>query len=245
VTSRSFRVVGPGRAGGAFAEALRAAGWRFDCAYGRGDDVGGAARDVDAVIIATPDRAIADVARAIRPVGDTVVVHLSGASGTGVLAPHARRAAVHPLMTLADARSGAARLRGGWFAIAGDDFAQEIVDALDGRSFTVADDQRARYHAAAAVASNHLVVLLAQVERLATAAGVPFAAFLPLVRATIDNVDELGPRRALTGPAARGDVETIARHLAALDESERPLYRLLSDAARTLASESPAPREDE
>jgi predicted short-subunit dehydrogenase-like oxidoreductase (DUF2520 family) len=148
-------------------------------------------------------------------------------------------------MTLPDAASGAARLRDCWFAIAGDAFAQEIVETLGAKWFTVADEHRARYHAAAAVASNHLVVLLAQVERMAHEAGVPFEAFLPLVRASVDNVEAMGPTRALTGPAARGDVETIARHLDAIDESERPLYRVLSDAARTLASVRRAHAENE
>ena len=188
MTARSFRVVGLGRAGGAFARALQSAGWRLDRTFGRADDVAEAARDVDAVIVATPDRAIAEAARAIHASATTVLIHLSGAIGVDVLAPHPRRAAVHPLMTLAEADAGAARLRGGWFAIAGDEFAREVVDALGGHSFSVAEDQRVRYHAAAAVASNHLVVLLAQVERLAAAAGVPFAAFLPLVRASVDNV---------------------------------------------------------
>jgi predicted short-subunit dehydrogenase-like oxidoreductase (DUF2520 family) len=220
------------------ARALQSAGWQFDRHYARGDTIAGAAAGVDAVFITTPDRVIASVAAAVRPVDTTVVAHLSGASGTDVLAPHLRRAAVHPLMTLPDAISGAARLRGGWFAIAGDAFAREVVESLDGKWFTVADDMRAAYHAAAAVASNHLVVVLAQVERLARAAGVPFEAFLPLVRASVDNVAAMGAPRALTGPAARGDVETVARHLAGLDESERPLYRVLSDAARTLGTMS-------
>ena len=245
MTPRSFRVVGFGRAGGSFAEALSSVGWRLDGVFGRGVALDDAAADVDVVIIATPDRAIADVARLIQPVDETAIVHLSGASGLDVLAPHTRRASVHALMTLPDAHTGAARLRGGWFAIAGDAIAGELVAALDGRSFVVADDQRARYHAAASVASNHLVVLLGQVERLAASAGVPFEAFLPLIRASVDSVEALGSRRALTGPASRGDIETVERHLQALDESERPLYRVLSNAARTLASLERTPREDE
>jgi len=245
VTPRSFRVVGFGRAGGSFAEALVSAGWQLDGVFGRGMALDDAAVDVDVVLVATPDREIAEVARAIRPVGATAVVHLSGACGLDVLAPHTRRASVHALMTLPDRPTGAARLRGGWFAIAGDAVAGELVAALDGRSFVVADDERARYHAAASVASNHLVVLLGQVERLAAEVGVPFAAFLPLIRASVDSVEALGAVRALTGPAARGDVETVERHLRALDESERPLYRVLSNAARTLASSATIPREDE
>lgn len=245
MTSRSFRVVGFGRAGGSFANALTTAGWHLDGVFVRGAALADAAVGVDVVIIATPDRGIAEVARAIRPVADTAVVHLSGACGLDVLAPHIRRASVHALMTLPDAATGAARLPGGWFAVAGDAVADELVAALGGRSFVVADEHRARYHAAASVASNHLVVLLAQVERLAASAGVPFAAFLPLIRASIEGVEVVGAERALTGPAARGDDETIERHLRAIDESERPLYRVLSNAARTLASSATMPREGE
>jgi predicted short-subunit dehydrogenase-like oxidoreductase (DUF2520 family) len=90
------------------------------------------------------------------------------------------------------------------------------------------------------VASNHLVALLGQVERLAADAGVPFDAFLPLVRATLDNVDELGPARALTGPVARGDRGTIARHLDALDEDEVDAYLALAREAARLAGVEPA-----
>ena len=70
---------------------------------------------------------------------------------------------------------------------------------------------------------------------MADAAGVPIEALLPLVRATLDNVDELGADRALTGPVARGDLDTVRRHLDALPESERAAYRALAEEARRLA----------
>ena len=50
---------------------------------------------------------------------------------------------------------------------------------------------------------------------------MPPEALLPLVRATVDNVDALGPADALTGPVARGDADTVARHLDALPADER------------------------
>jgi predicted short-subunit dehydrogenase-like oxidoreductase (DUF2520 family) len=103
------------------------------------------------------------------------------------------------------------------------------------RPFTVTPGARAGYHAAACVASNHLVALLGQVERLAREAGVPFEAFLPLVRASVDNVDELGPAGALTGPVARGDSSTVAAHLDALPDDERAAYRAGALAALRLA----------
>ncbi|MGH9120134.1 MAG: DUF2520 domain-containing protein [Acidimicrobiales bacterium] len=231
----TLRVIGPGRAGRSLAAALERTGWRVDGFLGRGDDVSGAAAGVDLLVIATPDDAVGRVAAAVEPVPTTVVAHLAGSFGLDVLGPHTRRAAVHPLVSLPDAEVGAVRLIGAWYAVAGDSMAGEVVAALQGRWFTVADADRAIYHAAAAVASNHLVVLLAQVERLATEAGVPMAAYLDLVRATIENVAELGAPAALTGPAARGDVATVRRHLDAVAPDERPLYEALAAEARRLA----------
>jgi predicted short-subunit dehydrogenase-like oxidoreductase (DUF2520 family) len=164
------------------------------------------------------------------------VAHLAGSLGLDVLGSHPRRAAVHPLVAMPNAEIGAKRLASGaWFAVAGDAIARRVVDDLGGRWFEVADEHRAAYHAAAVIASNHLVALLGQAERVASIAGVPLAAYLDLVRVTIDNVAELGPAGALTGPAARGDWATIEAHLAAMPEDERDAYRTLVELARRLA----------
>src|SRR4029079_2559291 len=82
--------------------------------------------------------------------------------------------------------------------------------------------------AAAGVASNHLVALLGQVERLAAAAGVPFEAFAPPVRSSVANAFGVGPARALTGPVSRGDLATVEEHLRTLDPGERDSYRALA-----------------
>ena len=60
------------------------------------------------------------------------------------------------------------------------------------------------YHAAACIASNHLVALLGQVERLASSAGVPFDAFAPLVQSSVINAFGIGPALALTGRSLHG-----------------------------------------
>jgi len=235
-------VIGPGRAGLSLARALAGAGWRIEQPLGRGDDIRGAASGIDLLVLATPDGAIAEVAAAVEPDPATVVAHLAGSLGLDVLAPHARRAAVHPLVAMPDPGTGARRLRGAWFAVAGDPLAREVVEALGGRWFAVADDDRAAYHAAACIASNHLVALLGQVERVAAGAGVPLEAYLDLARATLDNVAALGPAAALTGPAARGDTATIERHLAALGPDERPAYEAMAALALRLVQEEHACR---
>lgn len=226
-----LRVVGPGRAGGSLSRALAAAGWSVLDPLERGDDLTDAAAGVDLLVLATPDDAIAAVARAVTPVPTTVVAHLAGSLGLDVLAGHDRRAAVHPLRSIPTPDTD---LRGAWFAVAGDPLAGRVVDELGGHRVAVDDEDRAAYHAAACIASNHLVALLGQVERVAATAGVPLDAYLDLVRQTVDNVAALGPADALTGPVRRGDEATVARHLAALEPSERAAYEALADAARKL-----------
>ena len=238
-----LRVVGPGRAGRSMATALSRAGWQVVGLVERGADVTDAASGVDLVLIATPDAAISDVAVAIEPTPEAVVAHLAGSLGLDVLDAHQRRAAIHPLVALPDAEVGAARLSGAWFAVAGDPLVQRVAADLGGRWFEVADDQRATYHAAAVVASNHLVALMGQVERIAADIGVPGEAYLDLAVASLANVAALGPADALTGPVARGDWETVARHLAALDPSELDAYRALAAQARRLVDGAGLPPE--
>ncbi len=222
----TIRIIGPGRAGRSFARALAGAGWTVLPLLGRGDDHADAASGADAVVLAVPDDAIADVARAVRPDRSVAVVHLAGSLGLDVLAPHRRRAALHPLVALPDPDTGARRLVSGvTFAVAGDPIASAVAAALGGTTVDVPDDARAAYHAAACVAANHVVALLGHVERIAREVGLPLEVFLPLARAAVDDAGRLGPRRALTGPAARGDWRTLARHLDAIPEGERAAYR--------------------
>lgn len=223
----TIRIIGRGRAGRALAGALAGAGWTVLPPLGRGDDVSAAAVGVDALVLAVPDDAVAGVAAAVRAQPRTPVLHLAGALGLDVLAPHPRRAALHPLVALPDPDTGAQRLASGaTFAVAGDPVARQMAGALGGRVVEVPDEARAAYHAAAAVASNHVVALMGQVERIGEAAGLPLAAFLPLARAALDDVARVGPRRALTGPVARGDWQTLSRHLSAIPPAERAAYRL-------------------
>ncbi|GAC1311917.1 MAG: hypothetical protein NVSMB16_08770 [Acidimicrobiales bacterium] len=229
----TLRIVGPGRAGLSLADALAAAGWQIAAPLGRGDDPVGAGDGVDLCVVATPDAVIAEVAAAIRP-GPAVVAHLAGSLGIDVLAGHSRRAALHPLATLPDRVSGAATLRAGvWWAVEGDPLVRRVVAALGGRILEPGD--RDLYHATACVAANHTVALMAQLERLAEANGLPQAPFYELAAAALVNARDRGAARALTGPAARGDWATVRRHVDALPAGERDLYLALAEAAASVS----------
>lgn len=231
-----IRVIGPGRAGKAFATALEKAGWTVDGFLGRGDDLSCAAAGVDLLVLATPDQSIFEVANVVNSVPTTVVAHLSGALGLDVLAPHERRAAIHPLVSI-PSDSGVSQLfdNGIWFSIVGDPLISEIVEDLKGRAIVVSEEDRVIYHAAAVIASNHLVALLGQVDRIVTSLGLPLEPFCDLAYGSLENVRRLGTEAALTGPASRGDEKIIEAHLAVLESSERDAYVALADACRRLA----------
>ena len=254
---RSFALVGPGRAGTSVALALLARGRRAVGVAGRTPDapstraavarLGGppralaeVGRGAALVVVATPDAAIEAVAAAIAPGIEpgALVVHCSGARGLDALAPLALArpdvalGALHPLQTFAAPDPG--RLAGAWAAVAGPPAVTELALDLGLRPVVVPDDRRAAYHAAAVVASNHLVALLGQVTRLADTAGVPVEAFWPLVDATVANVEARGAADALTGPVARGDLATVAAHLDAIDPAECATYAELALAALAL-----------
>ncbi len=108
-----------------------------------------------------------------------------------------------------------------------------LAEQLGLRPVAVSDEDRARYHATACIASNHLVALLGQIERVSP---VPLEALLPLVRAS--RRQRRRPRRGglrSTGPVSRGDVETVRAHLEALPPDERDTYRALARVAYQLA----------
>jgi predicted short-subunit dehydrogenase-like oxidoreductase (DUF2520 family) len=222
VTFRSACVVGAGRVGRAVAARLgeslptRTTGRELAC--------GGA----DLVVVCVPDRAIADVAEAV-PTGPWIA-HTSGGSRLSALDPHGRRFSLHPLQTFTLER-GPEQLDGAWAAVSGENdealaagFA--LARLLRVEPFVLADDERPLYHAGATFAASFLVTLHDVASELMDAAGAPPEALEPLMRRTIEN------GFAPTGPIARGDWETVERHLAAIRARRpqvAPLYRALTD----------------
>jgi len=236
----NITIVGAGRAGSSFASALRRVGHVVDVVHH--DD---AASIVEAALImlCVPDDAIADAAASIPVRQDRVVAHVAGSRTLEVLAPHPRVGSLHPLMALPSG-SDAERLLGATYCVAGDDLVADVARSLGGRVITLRDDQRTIYHAAAVVASNHLVALMGQVRTLAESIGLTLEDFMALAQQTLVDVERFGPDDALTGPASRGDMATIDAHLAAIPESERSTYVALANAAFELSelrrSQTPA-----
>jgi predicted short-subunit dehydrogenase-like oxidoreductase (DUF2520 family) len=208
-------IVGAGRVGGAFARALRRGGHRVTAMLGRTDDLG-AVSGPSVVIIAVPDDSLASVAQevgALIPPG-AVVAHTCGATGLAPL--HAcgeRVAAIHPAIAIPDPDTP---LAGAVFGVTCPEnlraWCDAFVSSLGGRTLFVPEEERVRYHAALAIASNFAVALAGDAAELLGG----HEALIPLLRQTIENVARHGPDAALTGPVVRGDAGTVRAHLDAL-----------------------------
>jgi len=224
------------------------------------------------LILAVPDTELAGLvaglvaANAVRP--GTIVAHTSGANGIGVLAPLADRGAlplaIHPAMTFTGHDEDLARLGNACFGITAADeigyaIAQSLVIEMGGEPVRVAEEHRTLYHAALAHGSNHLVTLIVDALAALRAAlagpgllgqqvvddepnGLAERMLAPLASAALDNALRRG-QSALTGPVARGDVETVSAHLDALAAADPRLaagYRALSLRTAQRAWTNPA-----
>lgn len=241
-------VVGAGRVGAVLSAALRAAGHEIVAAAGESTasrdridallpgvrrakptDV---ARSCDLLLLTVPDDMLENVvstlvgAGAIRP--GQVVCHTSGRHGLAVLATAtaigARPLALHPAMTFTGTGVDLERLSGCVFGVTAPDeeraLAASLVADMGGVPIWVPEDKRTLYHAGLAHGANHLVTLVTQAMELLAASGAddPAATLRPLLTAALDNALVSGDA-ALTGPIVRGDVNTVAAHLAEIGET--------------------------
>ena len=265
--------------GGALAIGLSAAGYTVENLFYRSvlhDELLGdaalatAARKIeeagrvgsDIVLITTSDTQVETAIRTFAPLlkSTAVVLHTSGSLSSVALAAAAENGnptgSMHPLVSVSSPAIGAARFKGAFFCIEGDEAAimasEEIVRSLGGRPFSIATNFKPLYHASAVLASGHVVALFQAARETLTACGVDagFAheVLLPLVESTIKNLSEQSPEAALTGPFARADFGTIERHLdaferAAMERQER-IYLELGSIALELAERSNAPHSE-
>jgi predicted short-subunit dehydrogenase-like oxidoreductase (DUF2520 family) len=259
-------IVGAGRVGSTMGRLLHQKGWRIGPVITRHTQSAHAARRrigsgqpqvglsqavlaADLILIATPDRAIAETAEALARIANgkawrgKIVLHTSGALGSDVLRPLALRGAeigsLHPLQTF----SGriVPSLAGCTCAIEGTPvalrMARRISRELGGVPVVLPSRRKAAYHVAAALAAGHVLSVMEAAVRILRKVGFSrqraVRSLLPLTRQTLANYERVGPRVAWTGPLSRRDFGVIKRHLEALRAFPRE-YRQAYDALSRL-----------
>ena len=208
----------------------------------------------DYIIIAVPDDNIPTVIEDISQSGlrlkSKIIAHTSGVVGLDVFSTFNQKKVTvgcfHPLMAITETSKS---FDGITFDVCGDvkfvRTIKPIIDDLDGKTLVVDDFQKATLHLAAVISSNYLVTLMGMVEELFENSEIDQQqikkAMIPLMQSALRNLENQSPSEALTGPIARGDYETIQKHLNLLVEKtelNRTYRRLGKETIRLLGKES-------
>ncbi len=204
----------------------------------------------DVILIAVPDDEIAGVAQELARIGEEelrgkVVLHTSGALDARVLDPvkacDAAVGSMHPLQSF----SGVAvpSLEGRVFAVEGDSqairVARQIARSLGGSPVRIPSGKKLLYHAAATMAASNVLAMEEAASQLLISVGMKRSqatrALLTLTRQVLENMEQLGPRAAWTGPLSRGDFKVVEAHLEALRESPDEFVRAIEALNRLTA----------
>jgi predicted short-subunit dehydrogenase-like oxidoreductase (DUF2520 family) len=269
ILSRSLGLVGPGRAGRAFARSWRSSGGRLLWVLARNPasaaDVG-AGRvlgpedsrlpDCDIVVIAVPDDAIPSVARAVASrVACRYAFHVSGALGSEAIAPLAvagsRTASLHPVRPFTGDASE--DWNGAFVAVEGDEEGaaegERLAAAVGARPYRLSATDRALYHASATLAAGGTAALVSIAARGWAAAGIPEDVARETLGALASRAAAAAASRpfseAFTGAVARRDAGTVRRHVAALASHPETLALYRSLAEEALRRTAAAGRADE
>ena len=270
-------IIGAGRAGGALALALIRAGVAVEqLVYHRmppelffdipsntklspWTELSGVDSDIAIIASADPE---------IRPIGESIstfeklpkiALHLSGARDSNELVSLRSKGvavgSMHPLVSISEPVLGSERFAGAYFCIEGDGMAVDtvrwLVEVLGGRHFAIATEHKPLYHASAVMASGHVTALIDSAIGMLSACGLEEndakKVLIPLIKSTIANIEQQSSEQALTGPFARGDAETVEKHLKAMEETVpddiRQIYLDLGERSVSIlrtASDDPA-----
>jgi predicted short-subunit dehydrogenase-like oxidoreductase (DUF2520 family) len=216
------------------------------------------------LLITTSDSAIEPVAKSILRLGGEksswkgrVVLHTCGSLPSAILKPFKLKGAsigsLHPYQTVPSPRAGVRNLRGCYWGIEGDPralrVAEDWIRRLDGVSFRIRAENKGLYHLSAFLACPAVVTLMAESAQLLKRAGVPEKISRPMLAQIVEGAAgsfrELGGHLALTGPAVRGDFDTLARHRKALRKASpefAPMYDDLVEAMRRVAARKSTPK---
>jgi predicted short-subunit dehydrogenase-like oxidoreductase (DUF2520 family) len=205
----------------------------------------------DVIAITTQDRVIQDIAAEINAkaqrLDGKLIFHTSGADPSSVLMPLDQKGALlgslHPLQTFPDIDSAIGVLQDTCIFIEGDKGAiptlRHLGDHIGAKVYVIAGKDKVLYHLSAVFVCNLLSALMYAGKGLMKKINIDFEPFLPIIEATIKNIENKGPLAALTGPVVRGDVKTVQAHLASIEDMElhKKVYKALSDVAVQMAEE--------
>lgn len=213
-----------------------------------------ALKPADITLITTTDDAIEPTCEALVRAGaiqpKSLVIHCSGALRNGVLSSARAQGATilsaHPLKNFASPELAVESFENTYCTLEGDlaaiEQARPYFEQIGGRVIRVPEGKKTLYHAAAVLACSGLTALIDASTRLCEACEISpddaMEMLIPFLQETLDNNRALGPKAALTGPAARGDIDVIRKHIEAIGEETetgQTLYESVTEYCQLLA----------
>ena len=187
--------------------------------------------EADLVILAVPDDAIEEVVRSYEFHSNHILAHTSGAASIGTI-QHERTGVFYPLQTLTwgepiDFSEVPILIEGSSLSI--ESALVELASSLTQKVQLAPSDTRLKIHLAAVLVSNFTNHLYHRAQKWLAESDLSLDLLYPLVDETLRKAKELGPEKAQTGPAIRGDVKTLGLHEDLIDdESLKRLYQAIS-----------------
>jgi predicted short-subunit dehydrogenase-like oxidoreductase (DUF2520 family) len=185
----------------------------------------------DMILIAVSDHSIQEVSNQL-PLTDAVVAHTSGASSMDLLSNHKHRGVFYPLQTFSKQQpltwSEIPILWEGNKKLV-DEKLETLSQLLSPLAVQSDEKQRLSMHLAAVVVNNFTNHLYAEAHRFCKSKHVNFDLLVPLIKETTRKIKQLNPRESQTGPASRGDTQTIQRHkMIPMTEELSDIYSLFT-----------------
>ena len=199
-------------------------------------------QECDIIFITTLDGVINEIWSNINKLSieGKIICHCSGSLSSRVFSNieyySSYGYSIHPMFAFSDKYNSYKHLEKAFFTIEGSlekmDLMKNLFSGLGNKIKVISADNKAKYHVASVVASNHVIALVQTAVEDLKECGFQedeaLASLYPLIVNNINNIGTNGTINSLTGPIERADRQTIKNHLECLNEEDRELYKLLS-----------------
>ena len=188
-------------------------------------------------IYAVRDEALPSVVKQVVGVGKSLHLHTSGTMPITVFGDDKPHAGIfYPFQTFSKARliEDFSTVPVFFEARGIDDISAvySLSLTITSHVYEATQHDRERLHVAGVFTNNFTNLMYTMAAELLQNTHIPFKALLPLIDETAAKVHTLSPRDAQTGPARRGDENVMNHHLELLNDEQRQVYQLLSDAIK-------------
>lgn len=187
--------------------------------------------DTDLILICVSDKAIPEV---VENIGfyDKTIAHTAGSVSLSALKKFTNHGVFYPLQTFT--KGNYLNLLQTPFCIEANNTETQtkllnLAKQISNSIYELSSEQRLQCHLAAVFANNFSNHMFHAAEQILKQKNIPFDIIKPIIAETANKIQNLSPKTAQTGPAARNDKSTIEAHLKLLSDSEmEKLYSFVS-----------------